>query len=39
MVLGIILVLLACLVAIGIGVIATKNIQKFDEDKHESFLG
>jgi len=38
-ILGIILIVVTCLVAIGIGAVANKNVKQYDEKNHESFLG
>lgn len=35
---GILLVLITCGTAIGIGAIATRNIRDYDENQHENFL-
>jgi hypothetical protein len=37
--LGILLVVVTCLVAIGIGYVANENVRNFDESTHVDFLG
>jgi hypothetical protein len=37
--LGILLVVVTCLVAIGIGYVANENVRNFDESNHVDFLG
>jgi hypothetical protein len=37
--LGILLVVVTCLVAIGIGYVANENVRNFDESSHVDFLG
>lgn len=37
--LGILIVIIVCLTAVGIGAVAARNVKNYDESKHESFLG
>ncbi|SEM73839.1 hypothetical protein [Lihuaxuella thermophila] len=37
--LGVLLILAACAVALAIGIIANRNVRAFNEETHESFLG
>jgi hypothetical protein len=37
--LGILLILFTCLVAVGIGYVANENVRRFDEREHVDFLG
>lgn len=37
--LGILLIVFTCLMAVGIGYVANKNVRNFDEKGHVDFLG
>lgn len=39
MVLGIIVMLLPCVIAVSIGIIANRNAREIDDSSHESFFG